>query len=136
MISFTVYGNAKPQGNKRHVGNGAMVELPGLKEWRQMTAAAAIDEIGAERELLQGPLAMRLTFYEPRPLSHYGKKGLKASAPPFPHKTRTGDGDKLTRAIFDALARVLYHNDKQIVDHHTRKLYGEPARVEVEIRTL
>lgn len=43
---------------------------------------------------------------------------------------------KLARAAEDALTGILWRDDAQICDEVIRKRYGEPARVEIEVRTL
>lgn len=42
MIAFDVYGEPAPQGSKRHVGGGRMIESSAkVKPWRQDVVAAA-----------------------------------------------------------------------------------------------
>lgn len=131
VIRFTVLGTARPQGNKRRMPNGCMIELATLKPWR---SAVAYEALAAYRgEKLEGPIAMRLRFYVPRPKDHVGKRGLKPSAPPHPHARSGGDVDKLARAIFDALAGIIYRNDKQVVKLDAAVEYGDPERVEIEV---
>jgi hypothetical protein len=54
-LPFTVYGVPRPQGSKRHVGNGRMVESsPRVAEWRTLVALEASIEQG-DRRLSKGP---------------------------------------------------------------------------------
>jgi Holliday junction resolvase RusA-like endonuclease len=90
------------------------------------------------RDLLDGPLRATFRFYFPRPNSHYVNgdrtRPLKKNAPK--HITKAPDVLKLTRCAEDAMNKVLYVDDSQIVEENLRKYYGEPARIEVIIRTL
>ena len=44
-FSLTVYGVAAPQGSKRHVGNGVMIESSNrVRPWRQDVRFAALEK--------------------------------------------------------------------------------------------
>lgn len=120
-ISFRVEGMApQPQGSKRHLGNGVMIESCKLvKPWRYLVCQAAI-ATGAE--LIRGPLRMEVEFLFTRPKGHYNAKGhLKPSAPAV-HCVRP-DGSKLLRSTEDALTGVLYDDDARIVSSSWEKRY-------------
>jgi len=93
-----------------------------LASWRSDVAAAAHRHKPAA-------VSLRCEFVFPRPLSHYGTGKnagkLKDSAPV--HYTKTPDLDKAVRgvadSIGDAVARVLLHNDSQIVSIYATKRY-------------
>ena len=119
------------QGSKRHVGNGVMIENAKLKPWRAAVASAA-------REVYSGPLidcAVRIyiEFTIPRPASHFGKKGLKASAPHFPERRQLADWDKLARAVCDALTGVIWTDDKRVVEGRVLISWGQSAWCRVVI---
>ena len=46
------------------------------------------------------------------------------------------DGDNVIKSLFDALNKVAYYDDVQIVDLVLRRFYSETPRLEVEIRSL
>ena len=101
---FAVFGLPAPQGSKRHVGEGRMVESSKrVKPWRRQVAAAYADH--SFGDMLDGPVSVTVDFYLPRPKAHYstGRNAgaLKPSAP-AEHLTMP-DLDKLTRAVGDAL---------------------------------
>jgi Holliday junction resolvase RusA-like endonuclease len=107
-LEFRVYGLPAPQGSKRHVGNGLMVESSKkVKPWRQDVVAAAIAaaEMRDGFQPFTGPVAVRIVFYFPRPKYHYGTGRnagtLKAGAAVF--QTANPDLDKCVRSTFDAL---------------------------------
>lgn len=120
--TITVYGEPGPQGSKRHVGNGVMVESSKkVKPWRQDVKYAAI---GATAHIpgwkaLHGPLAVAMTFTFARIKSHYrtGRYAhlLKDGAPAQP--TVYPDLSKIVRSTEDALTGVVWKDDAQVVQY-------------------
>lgn len=105
MIELFVPGKPAPQGSKRHVGHGILIESSkAVKPWRieVMWAARA-----ACPTPLDGPVAVELEFVMPRP-----KSAPKRSTPPA---IKRPDIDKLARAILDAVTGVIVSDDSQIV---------------------
>jgi crossover junction endodeoxyribonuclease RusA len=114
--SLFIPGRPAPQGSKRHVGNGVLVESSkALAPWRTLVAWSAAQH-WREAPLL-GAVWVQLQFVMPRPLST-----PKKATPPAIKKP---DADKLTRAIFDALSGVCWKDDSQIVDLHASKRLAE-----------
>ena len=105
-FSWNTIGIPAPQGSKRHVGNGRLIEsCKALKPWREQCIA---DSLSLSIPTIHGPVSISLVFRFQRPKSHYNSKGqLKPSAPQY--KTSKPDIDKLARAILDSLtlARVI-----------------------------
>lgn len=122
-LTFDVLGLPAPQGSKRHLGNGILLESSKrVKPWRTDIQQTALTHVPSTWPH-QSPIAITLTFRFPRPKSHYTTKGtLKPSAPPY-LITRTGDIDKLSRAILDALTGILFLDDSQVVSLTANKRY-------------
>ena len=144
-IHFVVHGEPKPAGSKRAFSrktkDGRTKTIvthanPTTPEWMGLVGQVARQHY--DGELLEGPIALTLFFYRPRPLRHFGvgrnSKRLKASAPAFP--TMIPDTIKLARAVEDALSGVLWKNDSQNVDLHLHKRYGKSYYVEVTVEVL
>lgn len=140
-LEFTVYGAARPAGALaigrakdgrqflRHRGGNA------LSEWKN----AIRDAAGAlVTDLEREAVAVRATFYVARPAGHYGKNGLRGSAPAYPIKRSAGDVDKLARALLDALTGVVFADDSQVVDLDVSKRYADtgPVRLDVRVSAL
>lgn len=124
MITMRVFGTPAPQGSKRHVGGGRMIEASKkVKPWRAAIVDQAIRD-GVAGSQFDGPLMLRVTFYMQRPKFHSGVKGIKALAPLFPHKVP--DLDKLLRSTCDALtdSQVIV-DDARIVQIKARKIYAD-----------
>jgi len=125
-LTFSVLGTARPQGSKRHVGGGRMVEMgKDLKPWRSaigMEAANAMTE-----QPWTCPVRVKLTFFLIRPKGHFGTGRnaltLKPSAPRFP--SSTPDLDKLVRAVLDALTGIAFRDDGQVQALDCMKLYAD-----------
>ncbi len=130
-VDVHAFGRPAPQGSKRHVGGGRFVEMSkGLPAYRQAIVDACTDT-GVSGARLSGPLSIDVTYFMPRPKTHFTSRGdLKLSAPDW--CITTPDIDKVQRALFDALgpngAQVIV-DDRLIVDVRARMLYapGSPS---------
>ena len=138
MIEIEVLGTPAPKGsNRAMVRGGRAVFVPGgskvnqvaLKSWDASVRSEALAKLGP---LLSGPvyvdvpIAIVIVFYLARPSGHWGKHGLKPSAPLFPSKKP--DCDKLARSTIDSLSGLAFDDDARIVELVVRKRYAEPGR--------
>ena len=121
-ITITVYGLAAPQGSKRHVGHGVMIESSKrVKPWRQDVKTAALQVVDTLPGWvpLDGPLSVAMTFAFLRPKGHHGtgrNAGIvKASAPTRP--AVMPDLSKLVRSTEDALTGVAWADDARVVEY-------------------
>lgn len=119
-LTFFVPGIPRPQGSKRHVGNGRMIEAnKEVYTWRDTVAAYAIQHWGRHwgaegKQPFLGALKADLLFELPK-----GPSVTRHNPAVKP------DLDKLTRAVFDAIeAAGLVANDSQFCDLHAAKVYG------------
>ena len=130
MVEIRVYGIPRPQGSKRSLGNGRMIEAsPHVKQWRNdvMSAAAAAHR-GAP---ITGPVKLEIVFLFPRPKSHFGTgrnaSKLKASAPVHCISRAHGDTSKLIRSTEDAISASsgypVIEDDSQVVRLVCEKRY-------------
>lgn len=124
MITMRVFGTPAPQGSKRHVGGGRMIEVSKkVKPWRQAIVDQAIRD-GISGAALDGSLELRVTFYLQRPKSHLGVRGIRPSAPLLPNKVP--DLDKLLRSTCDGLTEAgVIVDDARIVRVKARKFYAD-----------
>jgi len=86
-------------------------------------------------EPLTGPLRFKATCYLPIPKSK-SKKWQAAALAGVIRPDKKPDWDNLGKNLCDVMNRVFWEDDSQIVDGHVVKLYGAPARWEVEIEQL
>jgi crossover junction endodeoxyribonuclease RusA len=124
VITIEVRGLPAPQGSKRHVGNGVMVESSrAVGPWREAVRAETQRKVSKP---LAGPVYVEITFGLPRPKGHYGTGKnagkLRDSAPWFPQGRP--DLDKLARSVLDGLtAGGAWADDAQVVCLTARKIY-------------
>ena len=108
------------------------------KDWRASVAHEARLELG-EQSPFEGPLSLRITFFMPRPRSHYRTGSYSAvlrDDAPYWH-TNTPDVLKLTRSTEDALTGIAWLDDKQVVLQVAGKVYGpRPGAQIVVTRSL
>ena len=85
-----------------------------VKPWRQDVkyAALAAKPSGWDTSV---PMELSVVFLFQRPKSHYGKKGLRSTAPAYCTSALLGDIDKLLRSTNDALTGILFDDDRQVV---------------------
>jgi crossover junction endodeoxyribonuclease RusA len=122
-LEFFVPGDPAPQGSKRHVGNGRMIEASKkVAPWR---AAVAQVVAGLEFTPFDGPVEVFATYLLARP------KTVTRDFPSVPP-----DLDKLERGLFDALTIAgVWSDDSLVVDSHPSKRYadGNPTGALVRI---
>jgi len=104
--SFAALGLPAPQGSKRHVGHGVMVEnSTRVRPWREAVKSAGF---GAG-PCLDGPLAVVMVFTMPRP---------KSAPKRVTRPDRTPDLSKLCRATEDAITEVgLWADDARVAEY-------------------
>jgi Holliday junction resolvase RusA-like endonuclease len=139
VIRFRVNGRPAPQGSKRHVGNGRMVESSkAVDPWREAVRAEVqrITGNGSQQALdtgfppLHDPVSLRLIFVLARPKGHYGNgRNSDRVKPSAPHRPAgRPDVDKLARAVLDGLTMGgAFADDAQVVDLDVSKHWCEPG---------
>ena len=116
LLDLFVPGRPAPQGSKRHVGGGRLVESSkAVGPWRDLVAWHAAQEFRIAP--LDGPLRVSLMFVMPRP-SGTPKRTTPAAV-------KRPDLDKLVRSVFDALSGVVWRDDSQAVEIHAYKRLAE-----------
>jgi crossover junction endodeoxyribonuclease RusA len=101
-----VPGAPAPQGSKRHVGRGILVESSkALGPWRDRVAMFAT---ASNPTLLTGPVRVDADFVMTRPVSTPKRR--------TPAAVKRPDLDKLLRGVLDALTGVTWADDSQVVE--------------------
>lgn len=116
MRTMYVPGHPAPQGSKRHVGNGRMIESSKrCGPWRDTIALYARQSGGI---LPVGPVAVELAFVMPRP---------KQTPKRTPPAVKRPDIDKLTRAVLDAITGIWIADDSHVTSLHATKRLADPG---------
>lgn len=122
-----------PQGSKRHVGNGRMIEASSkVKPWRFAVSQAALQ---SDYELTDRPVMVQITFMFSRPKSHYNSKGELKKTAPF-YKSTKPDLDKLCRSTLDGITNVLIKDDSQVVNLMCCKVYANEGELPGALITI
>lgn len=136
-LDFFVPGKPAPQGSKRHVGRGILIESsPDVGPWRERVALAAHNVAVTTALDMPVPftgmaLSVTLAFVMPRP----------ASAPKrsTPAAIKRPDIDKLARACLDALTGPVFADDSAVVNLVALKRLaelGESPGVQITVTTV
>ena len=128
-LVFAVAGIPAPQGSKRLVGHGHMIESSSkVKPWREAVKWAALAAISRQGwQTTIRPVEVTITFLLARPKKHYrtGRCAdqLRDDAPTWVN--RTPDLSKLVRSTEDALTEAgVWRDDAQAVVEHTEKRWA------------
>jgi len=130
-FSIFIVGEPAPQGSKRHVGNGVMIEASKkVAPWRKAVADQIKKAFAIQGEsFFTGAVEIEQIFILNKPKSVLR---LLPTVPP--------DLDKLERGLFDALTLAkIWEDDSLVVISHSRKVYakhGEPTGVFITIREV
>ena len=110
MIVGYVEGVPAPQGSKRHIGNGRMIESSKkVGPWRKAVA----EEFAHISEPMEGPIIIMVAFLLDKKASVVR---LWPTVPP--------DLDKLERGLLDALTLAgVWKDDAQVVSIISSKMY-------------
>lgn len=133
LLSIVIPGVAAPQGSKRHVGHGRLVEASKrVKPWRELVSQQVAKALPEGYVPFEGPVELSVIFYLPRPAAAKNRM--------LPHKGGPGDVDKLARAIGDAITTSgLWKDDAQVTDLTAKKRYasgGTEPRTSIIVRNL
>lgn len=140
-IDFTVPGTPIAKGNMRQAPNhGRLYDATkGTAQWARAVGYVARAAMAQARmQPFDGPVVLTCRFVFERPRSHYGTgrnaNKLRPSAPA--HHTVRPDLDKLVRNVKDAIKRVVWRDDAQVIGfgRDTGKRYaneGEAPHVAV-----
>lgn len=125
LLEFTVFGVAQPKGStKAFLPKGwtrpiVTSDNAKNKSWQELVAfganAALQDCADFPPAPLEGPVHLRVNFYLPRPKSLPKKVTVHLKKP---------DLDKLVRSVKDALSRVVWRDDSQVIELMATKSYA------------
>ncbi len=136
-IEFTVLGEPHAQMRHRTVKNGPFTRNYDPSADIKKDFLLTVQDKAPNAPIL-GPINLTVTFYMPRPKSHYGsgKKSdmLKDNAPEY-HISRP-DTDNYCKLIMDSLNSIFWKDDSQICQLMAQKKYSESPRTEITITTL
>lgn len=135
-IKFVVFGEPVAQGRARATtvnGRVRMYDPKKSSEFKQYIGFVASQH--APRKLLEGPLRVTLAIYRPT-LKSFSRRKTEQAEKGLIRPITKPDIDNYIKSISDALNKVIWKDDSQIVDLQVSKYYSEKPRIEVEIEEI
>lgn len=130
--SFFVAGVPVPKGSAKAFMNKGM-KFPAVVQdnAEKQKPWASLIGYSAQWALIEcvntGAMKLDVTFFMPRPKSHYGtgknSETVKSTAPAY--HTSKPDLDKLVRCVKDALTGIAWKDDSQVSAVFARKFYTD-----------
>lgn len=119
VLTIFIPGHAAPQGSKRHVGGGRMVESSTkVKPWRSDIRSMLMDDDGQPKARFDEAVHVKCEFVLPRPMSTPKRT--------TPEAVKKPDLDKLQRAVFDAIGSAgCWRDDSQVTSVEATKRLAE-----------
>ena len=137
-LEVFVAGKPETQGSMRAypgrnggaflVQGGSQKHRERLEDWRQSIRSTVALELSADYELHEGPLEVVAAFGMQRPAYHPKKQRT------WPISARSGDIDKLARAVLDALTGVVWVDDSQVLSMTVSKDWSTRPGLTLRIR--
>ncbi len=132
-VKFTVFGEPKGKGRPRfNTRTGHAITPKDTVNYETLVHMEYLNQCGNARFPDDAMLDMRIKAYYSIPQSKSKKKKELMRAGVI-RPTKKPDMDNCIKIIADALNKIAYHDDTQIVDCQVRKFYSDDPRVEVRI---
>ena len=131
-VKFIVLGNPVGKGRPRFTKTGHTFTPKDTVNYETLVHMEYLNQCGNARFPDDAMLDMRIKAYYSIPQSKSKKKKELMRAGVI-RPTKKPDMDNCIKIIADALNKIAYHDDTQIVDCQVRKFYSDDPRVEVRI---
>lgn len=138
-VRFTVPGQPKGKARARTVRRGGGKSFSYTPEgtvlYENLIKTCYLQDAGHVLFNDGQPLAVDIIAFYEVPKS-YSKKKKQEMLDGQLYPTKKPDIDNIAKCVLDALNKLAYRDDTQVVRLHTEKHYAEIPRVEVEIREI
>lgn len=138
-VRFTVPGQPKGKARARTVRRGGGKSFSYTPEgtvlYENLIKTCYLQDAGHVLFNDGQPLAVSITAFYEVPKS-YSKKKKQEMLDGQLYPTKKPDIDNIAKCVLDALNKLAYRDDTQVVRLHMEKHYAEIPRVEVEIREV
>lgn len=134
-VTFQVEGTPVGKGRPKFARRGNFVSTytpTKTRDYEDLIKVAAKQAMGSS-EPLKTPVAAYIYITVPIPQS-YSKKRFKACLDGSERPCKKPDCDNILKAYFDAMNKIVYDDDSQIVEIYSKKVYGTIGMVEVLIK--
>ena len=134
QVAFTVEGKPRGKGRPRFARRGNFVSTytdAKTMSYETEIKLAATSAMGSSKPL-ESPVKVYLTVKVPVPTS-YSKKRTMACLAGLERPTKKPDIDNIAKIYLDAMNKVVYLDDTQVVHLVVSKIYGTEPFVAVHI---
>lgn len=132
-VNFTIYGEPKGKGRPRfNTKTGHAITPKDTVNYETLVHMEYLNQCGNAKFPDDAMLDMRIKAYYPIPKSK-SKKQQNLMREGIARPIKKPDMDNCIKIIADALNKIAYRDDTQIVDCQVRKFYSDNPRVEVRI---
>ena len=141
-ISFFVPGVARPAGSKNAFMHPATKRIivtdsggQNTRDWKTSVRQVAVEYFDKP---LEGPIKLEITFQMIRPKCHWRSGQYKHLFSKYARKYPTvkPDATKLLRCLEDALTKIAWIDDTQVVIQNVYKVYAETSGAQVTIQEI
>lgn len=136
QIKFTVLGEPQGKGRPKFSRHSKTVYTPNTTVlYENLIRTEYLRQCPGERFPDKEALEMKITAYYTIPASISKKRQAAMEAGEI-RPVKKPDADNIIKVVADALNKVAYRDDADIVSVALEKFYSWQPRIEVEIKTL
>lgn len=135
MIKFTIPGNPIAKGRPRFSRQGNFVRAFTPEKTYNYEQLVKLAFMQADCEKLSGAVKVKIMAYFPIPKST-SKKQQKLMLEGEVRHMKKPDAENVSKSILDALNKLAYDDDSNIVELHIEKWYSDNPRAEVYIEEV
>ena len=133
-LSFIVEGKPQGKGRPRFTKSGHAYTPKGTAEYERLIQASYLAKYGKLMIEHDKPIAVHIKAVFQPPSSISEKKRQWMIKKDFP--TKKPDIDNICKVYMDAMNKLVYADDKQVVAVTMQKTYGMKAHVEVIVEVI
>lgn len=136
MINFTYYGEIRGKGRPRFRNAGKFIQTYTDGETKNYEASIKEAYLSSNSEKYMNPetpLELTMVVYHQIPKS-VSKKKQQEMLSGLIRPTKKPDIDNILKSVLDALNKVAFYDDTQIIKLQVVKYYSEAPRLEITIQ--
>lgn len=132
---FTVPGEVCAKGRPRFVNRGRFVQTYTPDKTVNYENLVRLSFMQAECEKLSGAIKAEIKVFMQIPKSESMKKKAAMMGGQI-RPTKKPDADNCAKSVLDALNKIAFDDDSQIVELHVNKYYSENPRVTITLEEI
>lgn len=134
-VEFTVPGEVCAKGRPRFVNRGRFVQTYTPDKTVNYENLVRLSFMQAGCEKLSGAIKAEIKVFMQIPKSESMKKKAAMMAGQI-RPTKKPDADNCAKSVLDALNKIAFDDDSQIVELHVNKYYSENPRVTITLEEI